>query len=484
MTIEDCCWRTQPANRAAVIVDGADYFAVLREAMLQAESHVYFIGWDFERKASLLHPHKTGDSDPQAPVQLGRFLKHLVRCKPDLTVRILRWSSSVLLNLGREIQTLIRLGWAGSPQIVYRLDGHHPTIACHHQKLVIIDDRIAFCGSIDLVGNRWDTPEHKPDDPRRRRGRESFGPRHEAAMVLDGKAAESLSELARLRWREAVGEDLPREQVESDPWPGFLQPDFLDVEISIARTHPEYEEQPEVREIEAVNLEAIRCAREFLYIENQYFASRQVTEALARRLEEPDGPDVAVVNPEKGEDMLEEASMDAARRFAVHYLRQHDRHGHFAIYTPYNEANQAIYVHSKVMVVDDRLLRIGSSNLNNRSMGFDTECDVVIDSEVNARAGRDSEAITARIGDLRTRLLAEHLGVTPEHLKETFKEQGRLLATIETLRTSSGRRLAPLEVPEPEDENLLVELQLGDPEGPQKPKRLAKYHLLRRLGLD
>lgn len=484
MTIEDCCWTTRPANRAAVIVDGADYFAVLREAMLQANSHVYFIGWDFERKASLLYPHESGDSDPQAPVQLGRFLKYLVQRKPELTVRVLRWSSSVLLNLGRELQTIIRLGWAGSPQIVYRLDGHHPTIACHHQKLVIIDDCIAFCGSIDLVGNRWDTPEHKPDDPRRRRGREHFGPRHEAAMVLDGKAAEALAELARLRWREAVGDDLPRAQVESDPWPRFLKPDFIDVEIGIARTLPDYQDQTEAREIEAVNLEAIRCARDFLYIENQYFASRRVTEALAERLQEPDGPDVVVINPEKGEDMLEEASMDAARRFAVHYLRKHDRHGRFAIYTPCNQANEAIYVHSKVMIVDDRLLRIGSSNLNNRSMGFDTECDVVIDAEVNARAGRDGEAITARIRDLRTRLMAEHLGVTPQELDNTFRNKGRMLATIESLRASSGRRLAPLDVPEPEDENLLVELQLGDPERPQKPKRLAKHHLLRQLGLD
>ncbi|MFC4353373.1 phospholipase D-like domain-containing protein [Fodinicurvata halophila] len=484
MKIREACWKTAEAERIGVIVDGARYFAVLREAMLKAESHILFIGWDFERKATLLYPEEHADSDPQAPAQLGRFLRHIVRRKPELTIRILRWSSSVLLNFGRELQTLIRLGWGGSPQIIYRLDNHHPTIACHHQKLIIIDDRIAFCGSIDLVGNRWDTPEHLANDPRRKRRGKAFGPRHEVAMVVDGAAAQALGELARHRWYEALGETLSVTDTANDPWPTFLEPDFRHTQIGIARTQPAYNEQPEVREIEAINLEAIRHARSFIYIENQYFASRRVTEALAERLQAPDGPDVVVINPEKGEDILEEAAMDSARRFAVHYLKQHDLHGRFAIYTPYNAADEPIYVHSKVLIADDRLLRIGSSNLNNRSMGFDTECDVVIDRDLNAEAGTDTERISAKISDLRNRLLAEHLGLDQTSFSQAFNEQGSLLKTIETLRAEQGRRLVHLDLPKPEENNLVVELQLGDPETPVKPKRLARCHLLRQLGFD
>lgn len=484
MKIRESCWKTAEAERISVIVDGAQYFSVLREAMLKAESHILFIGWDFERKANLLFPGEHASSAPQAPPQLGRFLRYITRRKPDLTVRILRWSSSVLLNFGRELQTLVRLGWGSSPQIIYRLDNHHPTIACHHQKLIIIDDRVAFCGSIDLVGNRWDTPEHLTNDPRRKRKGEVFGPRHEAAMVVDGAAARVLGELARYRWYEALGETLSVTDTNNDPWPAFLEPDFHRTEIGIARTQPSYNEQPEVREIEAINLEAIRQASSFLYIENQYFASRRVTEALAERLQDPDGPDVVVINPEKGEDILEEAAMDSARRFAVHYLKQHDPYDRFAIYTPYNEADEPIYVHSKVLIADDRLLRIGSSNLNNRSMGFDTECDVVIDCELNDGAGRDTEHITAKISELRNRLLAEHLGLDQTSLAQVFNEQGRLIKTIEVLRSDRGRRLVHLDIPKPEESNLVVELQLGDPETPVKPQRLARRHLLRRLGFD
>ncbi len=37
-------------------------------------------------------------------------------------------------------------------------------------------------------------------------------------------------------------------------------------------------------------------------------------------------------------------------------------------------------VHSKVMIVDDGFLRVGSANLNNRSMGADTECDLAFEA--------------------------------------------------------------------------------------------------------
>ncbi|HEY0275012.1 MAG TPA: phospholipase D-like domain-containing protein [Paenirhodobacter sp.] len=35
-------------------------------------------------------------------------------------------------------------------------------------------------------------------------------------------------------------------------------------------------------------------------------------------------------------------------------------------------------MHAKVMIVDDRVLRVGSSNFNNRSLRLDSECDVIL----------------------------------------------------------------------------------------------------------
>ena len=76
--------------------------------------------------------------------------------------------------------------------------------------------------------------------------------------------------------------------------------------------------------------------------------------------------------------------------------------------TPVTEGGADIYVHAKVLVVDDALLRVGSSNINNRSMGLDTECDLAVE----ARPG-DSNAPAVRVAILRVRdtLMAEHLGV-------------------------------------------------------------------------
>ena len=84
------------------------------------------------------------------------------------------------------------------------------------------------------------------------------------------------------------------------------------------------------------------------------------------------------------------------------------------IYYPVTDGGTPIYVHSKVMVIDDRLLRIGSSNLNNRSMGFDSECDVADRGGLNVR----DDDVRRQITSLRNQLVSEHLGVSVDELRE------------------------------------------------------------------
>ena len=52
----------------------------------------------------------------------------------------------------------------------HTVDAAHPVGCSQHEKLAIIDDRLAVCGGIDLTSDRWDTRAHLPEDPRRRRG--------------------------------------------------------------------------------------------------------------------------------------------------------------------------------------------------------------------------------------------------------------------------------------------------------------------------
>ena len=454
------CWRSARASRAALIVDAADYFAHAHAAMLRAQRQILLIGWDFDTRI-VLKP----EGDDGSPDKLGAFLSWLARNRPDLSIHILKWDVGAIKLLGRGTTVFRLLRWAWSKQIFFKLDHAHPFGGCHHQKIVVIDDRIAFCGGIDMTADRWDTRAHHDHDHHRRRPNGfRYDPFHDVTTAVDGAAARALGELGRERWLSATGEKLPAPPPGGDAWPDLLRPDFRDVDVGIARTHPDYE-GPEVREIERLWLAAIASARRSIYIEAQYLASRRIGLALYRRLEEPDGPEIVVVNPLTTKGWLEEQAMGTARAHIVKELCAADAgRGRFRIYTPRAARGTPIYVHAKVLVVDDRFLRIGSSNINNRSMGFDTECDVAIE------ASPDRPEMSARILALRDGLVAEHLDRTIEEVRSALAAHGgSLCRAIEDLRRRPGRTLAPLECPDPGDVGLLLETEILDPERPRRP---------------
>jgi len=467
----DTCWRLERARRMAVLVDAADYFSALKHALLRARHQILLIGWDFDTRIRLEPDRRTVDG----PDRLGRFLIHCVGSRPDVCVNVLKWRLSMVQAGLRGMTPLFVLDWMTNERLRYRLASDHPVGACHHQKIVVIDDALAFCGGIDMTTDRWDTPAHHDHDHFRRRPNGwRYGPFHDVTTAVDGEAARALGELGRRRWKSATGQDLPVPPPGSDPWPGIVRPRFRDVDVAIARTHPEYGDQEEVREIERLWLAAIASARRTIYIEAQYFASRRIGKALGRRLAEPDGPEVVVVTPLATKGWLEETAMGSARAHLLAHLREADRGGRFRIYTPRAERGRPIYVHAKVLVVDDRLLRVGSSNVNNRSMGFDTECDLAIE----APPGR--EDVTSGILDLRDGLVAEHLGRTVEEVRGAMAAcGGSLAAAVEVLRQRPGRTLAPLDPPEPgAAASFIVENEILDPERVRSPVQsmLHRFH--------
>jgi phospholipase D1/2 len=240
-------------------------------------------------------------------------------------------------------------------------------------------------------------------------------------------------------------------------WPRKLQPTLRDVDVGIARTLPQLDDRDEVREVEALNLEAIAAARHTIYLENQYLASRRLVDALATRLSEEDGPEIVIVLPRRGNNTLERGTMDGARHRLIRLLWAADEHHRLGVYYPVTEGGTPIYVHSKVMVVDDRLLRIGSSNLNNRSMGFDSECDVAIEAETDST---DGDEVRRQITWVRDQLVSEHLGVSGDE----FGEGRSLINTVEELR-GEGRTLAPFTEDTVADEaSPLAESDLMDPD--------------------
>jgi phospholipase D1/2 len=220
-------------------------------------------------------------------------------------------------------------------------------------------------------------------------------------------------------------------------WPGKLEPTIRNVDVGIARTLPALNDRREVREVEALNLEAISQARETIYLENQYLASRQLIGALAARLRESNGPEVVIVMPRSSESRLEQQAMDSARHRLLQLLWAADDHRRLGVYWPVTDGGTAIYVHAKVLVIDDRLLRIGSSNLNNRSMGFDSECDLAVE----ATPGTPEEEDTSRmITSIRNRLVSEHLAVSADEFETAAHRYGSFLRATDAL-TGEGRTL-------------------------------------------
>lgn len=463
-------WRVATARQMSVIVDAEDYFRHARSAMLQARRRIMLVGWDFDARIRLV-PDGVGPGEPET---VGEFIYWLVQRTPTLEVHLLRWDVGALKTLLRGTNILTLAKWMRHPRIHTRLDSYHPHGASHHQKIVVIDDCLAFCGGIDMTSDRWDTREHQDGDGRRvKPNGKPYDPWHDATTALQGDVAATLGELCRDRWHRAGGKTLEAVPGVSDCWPENLRPDFEDIKVGIARTRPEMPECPEVREIENLFVAQIRQARHSIYAESQYFASRRIAEAIAERLAEPDCPEIVIVNPPTANGWLEPIAMDTARARLFTALKQRDPGNRLRLYHPFTAQGVAIYVHAKVMIVDGEMLRIGSANMNNRSMGLDTECDVIVDA---GSEGRD--AVLA----IRDGLIAEHLGVPIETVVREIEQRGSIIAAIEALR-GPGRSLRPYEVPELTDvEKWLADNEVLDPESPSEMfEAMTRKGLFRRL---
>ncbi|GAA0570855.1 phospholipase D-like domain-containing protein [Craurococcus roseus] len=448
----ETCWRVERGGRAAFLLDSAAYFAAAREAMLQARRSILLLGWDFDPRTRLRPGAEGSGPAPDLPDEIGPFLKALIERRPDLEVRVLVWDMPMLIEGGRDLSPRKEPEWFRDSAVRFRL-ARAPAGACHHQKLLVVDGAVAFCGGGDFATNRWDTPRHPDHDPRRREpSGEEHEPRHEVMVLVEGPPAAALDALARERWRGAErgrpgpdAEDAPpRPRTGAAPWPAGVRADLAEApRVGIARTKPEWERGLPAREGEALHLAAIAAARRFIYLENQYFASERIASALAWRLAEPDGPEVVLVLPERSPAAVERLAMDSPRAALLARLRAADRHGRFAAYAPRTPGGRTVIVHSKVAVIDDALLRVGSANLNNRSAGYDTECCLALE----APPGDGPEAARAReaIRRFRERLIGHYLGVDGDRFAEAAVAAGGLARGIEALEAGArNRRLVPL----------------------------------------
>ncbi|MGH7034352.1 MAG: phospholipase D-like domain-containing protein, partial [Stellaceae bacterium] len=445
----------------ARLLSNSHYFRSLARSLERARRSVLILGWDLDPRLLL-----DNAGDRRAHVPLSEFLHSLLAREPALHIRVLLWDRTIFYGGNRK--SAVALQRLAETENRFEHCYHPAKFATsHHAKLVSIDDDIAFVGGIDLTGNRWDLEDHPPRHPQRvTPAGEIYGPIHDLQMLVEGPAARALSEFAHGRWRSATGKTVPTQATaRTSAWPPELAPDFRNVPAGIARTLPA-ETGNAVREIAALNRSALAGARSAIYIETQYLTSEAVGDMLARRLEEPGGPEVVIVVTRKSRGHLEQLVMGGNRDRLLRRLAAADRWGRLRVFYPSVRGvgiHVDIKIHAKLIIVDDRFLRVGSSNLNNRSISVDTECDIAI--EPRDAAGR------GKVAELRHRLIAELLRCSTAEIAAAVEANQSLIKGIEALNRQGCLR-SMLDTDEPSPREPLPGTAILDPKDPIAPADL------------
>ncbi|WP_184467791.1 phospholipase D-like domain-containing protein [Rhizobium esperanzae] len=421
------------AEKAAFLINGDRYFAEVARALRQARRTVWIVGWDFNPDI-LLEPEKSGET-------LADLLHAATAANPELEIRILIWALGPIYS-NKSLQVLRKKNFPKNARIDLRFDLPGALRGCHHQKLVCIDDALSFIGGMDLTSRRWDTRRHRAREKLRCDPEGvSYDPLHDVQAMVTGDAARLIGDIARQRWEKATGEKhLPLAEGSPFAWPDDLAVSLREIPVGLVLTEPSTTFRTGIGDGIASTLDIISRARRQLYIEAQYLASFRVADAIAARLREDDGPEVVVICTRSSHGLIEKLVMGSNRDRLIRRLKRADRADRLRVYYPVvpgpvpmpgKDSGVEVLIHSKLILADDALVRIGSSNLNNRSEGLDCECDMLFEAACDEHR--------RAIADLRNRLLAEYLGTASEAFAAAFRESGSMIATIDALNDGSRR---------------------------------------------
>lgn len=413
---EAVCRDNVRASHAAIAIDCANYYRALHEAIVRAKHSIFVVGWDIDSRIKLLRGEHLRETD--YPARFFALMQWKARKNPNVNIYLNGWDYSIFMAKHRDYLAGFRWRYYSPKNLHFVLDNTVPLGASHHQKIITVDDEIAFCGGMDIALKRWDEREHMPRnlnriDPMSPAGEGVvFEPYHDTQMLVAGEAAQALAEQARFRWHRATDGGLcaPLRPARfsgelPDCWPSSLPPTLHDIPMRISRTMPQWGDFPSCFEVEQSYIEAIAQAERFIYIENQFLCRLPIAEALNRQLRRKPKLQALIVSSYNPNGIMEAKTMWHGRvkfRDIVESGGVKDRVIMAYPLSRVGEIEKSVRIHSKLMVVDDTLLRIGSSNINNRSMTLDTECDLTFAAETPEH----QQSIAA----IRNDLIREHTG--------------------------------------------------------------------------
>jgi len=393
-------------NSVEVLIDGSEFLPLAAEELAKAESHVHVTGWYFTPELAM-----TRSEDP---VTVRNLLAELAERIP---VRVLIWSGApvrVFSPTRGEVRDMVERFCRGT-KIECTFDNCVRFWHCHHEKTIVIDDRIAFVGGIDLTydgGDPYDSPEHKA------RGGVGW---HDLSTRLRGPVVADVADHFRLRWHGSTDVTLP---------PPAAQEPAGDLTAQIVRTIPENIYRKNLARGDFSVLEsygrAIRSAERFVYIENQFLWSPEIVRLLAEKLTDPPRDDfrIVVLLPVNAND-----GADISRGQVAALIHADNGNGRFlacSVYARTAFLRDPVYVHAKLAIVDDLWITVGSANLNEHSLFNDSEVNVVVQDEELARETRLrlwSEHLEVPIGALRRESPAETVDTRWEPIAEEQLER-------------------------------------------------------------
>ncbi len=442
-------------NHIVLSIDGQETFKLIYHSIKQAQKSVYLAGYDLDPSLRLIrenfnnptlndsklltqsHAHSyinptssliVRDTSPPRGSKQNSALRSsystleelvLEKARRGVLVRIIVWQPRLPLRIlpgadergldGRanEVEELNEIArkYNMDHNIEVRIDNTSPTLSsAHHEKIIVIDNKLGFCGGFDISRGKWDTSEHKYNDPLRD---EDSEPWHDVHTMLEGPAVWDLTYHFNQRWTHYEIKNVRKVKgMKLEPPPAPSSSTVGSTRIVALRT---WKGMYRGGSILAWYANRIRKAKRSIYVEDQFpFQNEFITRILCQRLREQKNLRVIIVGPMEPNlpgivgSMLSKTSVNDINKH-LQWLRiegdSGSRVGTYSLVSQDQKTKQLrqIYVHSKLMIVDDKWITIGSANTDKNGFKDSTEVNLGI-------------ASTSIAKELRIRLWYEHLG--------------------------------------------------------------------------
>ena len=438
------CMGIYETAETGVLVDACDYYRAFYHTAAKAKRYLLLAGWQFDSEVRLLRGE---EEETAGEVRFLNFLEYLCEKNPELEIYILAWDFSAVFSLEREWFQNIIFNWSTNKRMHFRFDSVHAAGATHHQKFVIVDGAIAFVGGMDICSSRWDDRRHLMENPDRvDLDGTRYGSYHDIQSYHTGPVVKALLDLFVQRWIGSGGESLKLPTAEPKapfvPAQAFPLP-TRQVAVSRTRARTPQTGQNVIHEIRHLFVDAIMSAERLIYLENQYFSSQAIYWSLVARMALPDRPRLQIIMmlPDRL-PLTEELFLGLPQMKMLRSLELvAEKTGHTLSVYSSAQIDQGYrkmtFIHSKLLLIDDRFLTVGSANATNRSMGLDTELNVSWEA---TDPDEQSEMVSA-IRRLRASLLAEHAGLYGSDEELRFENVENLTRHLDCLVDDHEARL-------------------------------------------